>query len=254
MEKIRKPFQGVFNIFRFNWHFYLVSVGLSSIVFLLSLNFKAPYHLFSCIAIFLIISSTIISLFVSYYVYDLSDLYKLTWLDKLAIPHNSKMLNINAGFDETSILLKEKYTESELIVFDFYDPVKHTELSLKRARKAYPPFPGTQQVNQYHFPLPENYADHIFVVLSAHEIRSEGERITFFKELNRILKQKGKIVVTEHLKDVQNFLAYNIGFFHFVSKSSWNATFKNSDLKTVLEIKITPFITTFILEKNGTES
>lgn len=254
MEKIRKPFQGIFNIFRFNWHFYLMSVALIFLILLFNLIFKTPYQLFGYLAIFLIFINTLISLLVSYYVYDLSDLYKLNWLDKLAILPNSKMLNINAGFDETSILLKEKYPEQELIVFDFYDPIKHTELSLKRARKAYPPFPGTQQISYYHFPLPENYADHIFVVLSAHEIRSESERIIFFKELNRILKQNGKIVVIEHLKDLQNFLAYNIGFFHFVSKSSWYAAFKISNLKTVLEIKITPFITTFILEKNGTES
>ena len=254
MVKIRKPFQGVLNIFRFNWHFYLMSIGLISIIFILNLILKAPYHLFGHIAIFIIITSTLISLLVSYYVYDMSVLYKLKWLDQLAIPSNGNMLNINAGFDETSVLLKEKYPELELIVFDFYNPSQHTELSIKRARKAYPPFPGTQQVSQYKFPLPEYYADYIFVILSAHEIRSVSERIVFFKELNRVLKQKGKIVVTEHLKDFQNFLAYNIGFFHFVSKSSWKNAFKNSNLKTVLEIKITPFITTFVLEKNGIES
>jgi hypothetical protein len=101
--------------------------------------------------------------------------------------------------------------------------------------------------------LLEKYADQIFLILAAHETRNESERIFFFKELNRTLKQKGKIVVTEHLKDLQNFLAYNIGFFHFVSRSAWISTFESSDFKMVQEFKITPYLTTFVLEKNGTE-
>ena len=139
-------------------------------------------------------------------------------------------------------------------MFDFYDPAKHTEVSIRRAREAYPPFPNTQQVKPADLPLQDNSADKIFAILSAHEIRNEIERKSFFQELRRVLSPTGQIIVTEHLRDTANFLAYNIGAFHFHSKASWLKAFQSSGLRVSEEIKITPFITTFILDKNGVTS
>ncbi|MGI8670206.1 MAG: class I SAM-dependent methyltransferase, partial [Aridibacter sp.] len=182
-----------------------------------------------------------------------SNLYKLDWLDELK-NENSKIVNINAGFDETSILLSEKFKNAELLALDFYDSAKHTEVSIKRARKAYPPFPNTQQITTSNIPLENNSADKIFVILSAHEIRNNNERTIFFKELKRILNPNGQIILTEHLRDTPNFLAYNLGSFHFHSRNTWLKNLRNANLKITKEFKITPFITTFILEKNGNSS
>ena len=192
--------------------------------------------------------STIISLIASMYVYDLSDLYKLNWIneDRTA----THIVNINAGFDETSILLKNKFNNANLVVMDFYDPVLHTEVSIRRARKAYPPYPETRLIKTSELNLENNSADKIFVILAAHEIRDKVEREIFFKQLNSALKLEGEVYVTEHLRDFFNFFAYNIGFFHFFSHSTWMKLFKASGFNIKKEIKITPFISTFILSKN----
>lgn len=254
MESIRKPFQGIGNIVRFNWHFYLLSIGFVVLILILNNYLNEKFSIYASIFCFLIVITTLISLLVSYYVYDSSELYKLTWLDGIMQTETGKIININAGFDETSILLKAKFPKAELIVMDFYDAKRHTEVSIKRARKAYPPYPNTQSIITSNIPLPDGCIDTIFVTLSAHEIRNDEERIVFFKELKRSLKQSGQIIVTEHLRDLSNFLAYNIGFFHFHSKSSWLNTFEKADLEIAKEIKITPFISTFILKKYGTTS
>lgn len=249
MEKIRKPFQGVLNIVRFNWHFYVIAFSL-----IIILVFAASYFDYSllpfiyCICI-LIAGSTITSLSVSLYVYDYSGIYELAWIDQ----RNTETLivNINAGFDETSALLQNKFTNAKLIALDFYDSKKHTEVSIKRARKAYPPFPNTKQINIRDLEICYNSADKIFVIFSAHEIRNESEKVVFFKELKRVVKPNGEIYITEHLRDIANFLAYNIGFFHFYTKRSWYRVFEKAGLDVVREIKLTPFISTFILRKNG---
>jgi len=249
MEQIRKPFQGVFNIIRFNWHFYVLSIAFLLGLFILNNYVPAKFHLYFLLFFFLTLATTLISLLVSYYVYDLSDLYKFNWLtdnqEKISI------ININAGFDETSTLLQAKFKNAALTVLDFYDPAKHTEVSIKRARKAYPAYPGTRITTTDKLELQSNSADKIFVTLSAHEIRDPNERVIFFKELHRVIKPGGQIFVTEHLRDTANFLAYNIGFFHFLSKPSWYKVFKLSNLQIRSEQKITPFISTFTLEKHG---
>lgn len=251
---MRKPFQGVWNIIRFNWQFYVLAIVSTVVLFLLRNNFNAALRAASDILMVVIISSTLISLLVSCYIYDFSNLYKLSWLDNLLTKSNGKIVNINAGFDETSDLLKSKFANSELVVFDFYDPAKHTEVSIKRARKAYPPFPNTQQVKTNRLPLQDNSTEKVFAILSAHEIRNDEERKSFLQELRRVLSPTGQIIVTEHLRDTANFLAYNIGAFHFHTKANWLKAFQSSGLRVAEEIKITPFITTFILDKNGVTS
>jgi hypothetical protein len=236
MERV--AFQGVANIIRFNWHFYIIAA-----VFIAVLVFFNQYSIAA-----LIMLSMIVSLAVSWYVYDYSGLYTLNWLEVKP----SCIVNINAGFDETSALLAARYPAAKLTVFDFYDPLKHTEVSIERARKAYGAYPGTQVISTAAVPLMRS--DFIFIALAAHEIRNRLERQLFFSQLRERLTDGGKIVVLEHLRDPPNFMAYNIGFFHFFSRKEWRWTFASAGLAIHKETKITPFLSAFILVKNGITS
>lgn len=246
MELKRKPIQGVTNIIRFNWHFYLMAFVVFVILFLIRNQFSQQIQTLLNVGIAVAILTLLISLFVSFYIYDLSNLYQLKWIENA---NDKKLLNINAGFDETSKIIIKKFPKTDLTICDFYNPDKHTEVSIKRARQAYPPNPKTISVVTDKLPFSENSFDKSFAILSAHEIRNENERVQFFKELNRITK--GQIFVTEHLRDFNNFMAYTIGAFHFHSRKSWLETFKQADLTVTKEIKTTPFVTTFVLDKNG---
>lgn len=244
----RKPFQGVFNIIRFNWHFYVIAGAVLIVLFVI--NSFVPVFLQSIIIWlgFLILIPITVSVLTSFYVYDYSDLYKLYWLSDL---NDKKVLNINAGFDETSAIIKRIFPKSDLTICDFYNPDKHTEISIERARKAYPYYENTISVDSSMLPFENATFSRVITILSAHEIRKKDERILFFKELNRITELNGHIYVTEHLRDLNNFVAYNIGFLHFYSKINWLKVFEKSDLYLVREIKTTPFISTFVLKKNG---
>lgn len=248
---MRKPFEGLTNILRFNRHFYLLALTLLVILFILTFQLKETYSLFLIISITLISLVVLNSLIATYFIYDLSNLYTFDWLQKNQIKIKGTIVNIHAGFDETSSILKEKFPESKLIIYDFYDPQKHTEISIKRARKFRPLFPGTLAIQSGNIPLTDESVDTIFVTFAAHEIRNEAERMIFFKELNRILKDDGQIILTEHLRDLPNFLAFTIGFFHFLPRKAWKKIYQNILVK---EFKITPFVHTFILHKNGTTS
>jgi len=249
MGELRKPFQGIKNIIHFNWHFFIIAVSFIAVLLYLTVYTTSIIKSALQVVSVLIFVSILVSLFVSYYVYDLSGFYKFHWLENS--DRKISVLNINAGFDETSAILKNKYKNANFIALDFYDANKHTEISIKRARKKYAPYPNTVVIDSSNIKLESNSIDKIFVILSAHEIRNKEERIRFFSELKRVLKPKGQLVIIEHLRDLPNFVAYNVGAFHFYSKNIWLDTFKSSKLKLKSEIKNTPFISTFILEKNG---
>ena len=245
----RRPFQGVIQIVRFNRHFYIAAAAALLAVVVLNRYMVHPFLFYINAAALLGMCLTMLSLLGSWYVYDLSGLYRLEWLE-LPGASGSRMVNIHAGFDETSALLRRRYPGARLEVLDFYDPAKHTEISVRRARKAYSPFPGTQAVPASALPLGKNAAERIFVLFAAHEIRDEKERSAFFKELGRVLEQDGKIIVAEHLRDVPNALLYTIGSFHFYPESSWRRVFDAAGLEVLERKKVTPFITIFTLGKH----
>lgn len=246
MASIRKPLQGTLNIIHFNWPFYLLS--FITVITLVVSNDILHIAVFQLLAL-LIGLQVSVSLLVSLYIYDLSGFYKLGWLNARISPGDQKIININAGFDEISELLIEKFPDSTLTVFDFYDPLLHTEASINRARKAYPPYPGTVSIKTTSILL-DKPADTILLIFAAHEIRNSQERIDFFRILKRNLKLNGEIILVEHLQNIPNFLAYNVGFFHFVSHKAWCNLFQAVGFQ-VTETKINPFVTMFSLKNNG---
>ena len=250
MESIRKPFQGVLNIVRFNWHFFVLAAVLTVVLYGVSTLVCTPVALCLNLLAGLIVMSVLVSLLTSLYVYDLSELYTLSWLNFLKPSQPQRVVTITAGFDETSALIQQKFPDAHLRVFDFYDPLYHTEVSIQRARKAYLPYPGTETTQTKAIPLDSQTVDVVLLILAAHEIRQESERAQFFSELNRILKSDGRVIVVEHLRDGVNFLGYNLGFLHFLSRSSWLTTFSRSAFVVCHSQKITSFITVFTLCKD----
>lgn len=248
---MRKPFQGVINIIRFNWHFYLVAFVLIGTLAIANSFLAQDIQWVIPGLIILAMLSITISLAISYYIYDYSNIYSLDWLQTLNIPAGSHLVNIHAGFDETSHLLARLYTTSTLQVFDFYDPLKHTEVSIERARKLYTAYPGTKKIETTAIPLEANSTDYIFNIFAAHEIRNPAERVAFLKQLHTSIKPAGRIVVLEHMRDLPNFIAYNIGFFHFHSRNEWKRNFADAGLTLEHELALTPFLALFILRKKS---
>ncbi len=151
---------------------------------------------------------------------------------------------------ETSALIAKRYPAAHLRVLDFYNPTLHTEVSVRRARQAYPPYPGTEVTNTNSLALAEHSTDLILGLFSFHEIRDRQERIIFLSQLRQALTAKGTIVLAEHLRDIPNALAYTIGCFHFLTAREWQASFAAAGLRVKQQTSVTPFITIFTLTHN----
>lgn len=252
MANTRTPLQGLRNIIHFNWPFYVLAiVGVVAGMWLA--NWLGGHFLLlgGLIAIFVLLT-TFTSLLVSWYVYDGSDLYGLAWLGDLGKP--DKIVNINAGFDETSSLLAIRFPAAKLRIFDFYDPELHTEPAIKRARKVYPPYPGTELITTGQLPLAAQSTDLIFLLFAAHEIRDPEERARFFGLLRKALKPDGKIILVEHLRDTANYLAYSFGALHFVSDANWRRTFSMAGFEDVKSTRINPFVVKYTLAQHAATS
>ena len=246
MERKRRKFQGVLNILSFNRHFYIYGVIALIILFASRAFISWPEVLF-WIIITAFLYGLIMPLIVSAYVYDFSGFYNFDWLKRvIPVKENSKLIvNINAGFDETSFILKDRFPGSDIKVFDFYNARQHTEPAIKRARKVSDHYPDTRQIESDSIPVNDSSADIIFLLSAVHEIRSHEEKVKFLKECHRLCKPDGKVIMVEHLRDFPNFLAFSIGFTHFFSRSTWKNAFELAGFKTFREEKFTPFMSIF---------
>jgi|SRR6476661_611130 len=250
MAPLRRPLQGLWNVVRFNWHFYAIALALALGLTAVALFAPGPITTFALWLPVILLAPMLMSLLVTAYVYDFSPLYKLNWLPA-KLPAGATVLTLNAGFDEISASLAAHYPEARLLALDFYHPDRHTEVSIRRARQAYPPYPGTQVVDtRQPLPLASASVDVAVAFLAAHEIRDDHERAAFFREIRRILKPGGHFFVTEHLRDQANFLAYTVGFLHFHSRSTWQQTFRAAGLRLEQLIACTPFVSTFVLRSD----
>lgn len=246
MEEKRRRFQGVSNILSFNRHYYVFGLGVLVLLFGSRYIIKWP-DLFFGIMVAAFLYGLIMPLLVSAYVYDFSGYYDLHWMEELIRNREKvkRMVNINAGFDETSFLIKSKFPQSGLQAFDFYNAKQHTEPAIKRARKVSLVYPDTRQVGTSSLPVKDGTVDIVFLLSAVHEIRSQAEKILFLRECHRICQPGGKVVMVEHLRDFPNFLAFSVGFTHFFSRSVWKQAFESAGFSTFQETKFTPFMSIF---------
>ncbi len=242
----RRKFQGVLNILSFNRHFYVYGCIALCLIIASRLVFNWPDILYWAV-IGAFIYGLIMPLLVSAYVYDFSGYYHLQWLNlpQFQDAETKRIVNINAGFDETSFLIKDAFPKSDLKVFDFYSAKDHTEPAIVRARKVSLLYPNTQSIPSNSIPLIDQSVDLIFLLSAAHEIRSHVEKVQFLAECHRVCKPGGRVVMVEHLRDTPNFLAFSVGFTHFFSKKTWTTAFQQAGFSSFSETKFTAFMSVF---------
>ncbi|MGN6626426.1 MAG: class I SAM-dependent methyltransferase [Tepidisphaeraceae bacterium] len=247
----RQPLQGLRQIVRFNWPMYVFAVVAGAIgvtgVALLPLPLWARVALCLATAIGLFWAGA--SLVVSYWIYDVSRLCKWTWVPGVLREQPTTWLNIHCGFDESTASLAALFPQSKGRPLDIFDAAEMTEPSILRARQIRTGQPPAEPADYRHLPAANASHDAAFLILAAHELRSPDARVALFRELHRVIRPGGQIVVVEHLRDPANFIAFGPGFLHFHSRASWQATFTDSALVVERALRITPFVAVFILRR-----
>jgi SAM-dependent methyltransferase len=191
---------------------------------------------------------TLSSLLVTYYVYDVSRLYRWQWLAAALECRPRRWAAFHAGLDEASEAIRVLYPSADGEVFDVFDSQKMSEASIERARATSPGVATTRKANPDALPIADSQIDVAFLIFTAHEIRDAAARVRFFTEIRRSLVPSGSIVLVEHLRDAWNFIAYGPAFAHFFSRAEWARVASEAGFSLHAEIVVSPFIRCFILK------
>ena len=232
---------------RFNWDMYLKASLVLTVVFWVpwpgQLGFWALLAALG--AAYFLVSSLV----ASHLIYDLSDLYRWQWFHR-RFYKPERIVNIHSGFDETTEQLTAIYPDCQVVALDFFDQAIMTEPSIARARAAYPES-RSHPVSYHDLKLEDRTEELVTCLLAAHELREHSQRVDFFREVLRVLKVDGRLVLLEHLRDVPNFLAFGPGFVHFFSYQDWHEALSEAGFRTEEEFSITPFIKGFVCRKES---
>jgi SAM-dependent methyltransferase len=241
---------GLKQIVRFNWPYYAAAAAVVApaplIVPLLpgGAAIHAALYAGTGLATFWMIAS----LGVSWLVYDRSRLMSANWIRDALGYRPRTWLNIHAGLDEFTPMMRLHLRGSRGRAFDIFDDRQMTEPSIARARNT-GPRADSERVDFRHLPVPAGAVDTVFLLLSAHELRSHDARCALFQEIHRVLKPDGCVLVAEHLRDVANVLAFGPGALHFHSRRTWTRAFEQTAFGIYDECSITPFIRVFVLSR-----
>jgi hypothetical protein len=242
-------------IVRFNPWSYVLSVGsiIVGTVILVTFAHSWPWwlHGLGVLALCACAWLTIASLVVSHVIYDRSDWSRGSWLRYTLIsPKPQLVLNVHAGFDETTMRLQRWLPDAEITALDLFDKNVHTESSLLRARASVPTPLGTITGTLDAWPMPPGSHDAVCLLLTAHEYRRASERRRLLRHACEALRTcpASCIVLAEHTRDAANFLVFGPGFMHFHSPATWQRDWEAAGLRLVRSIRVTPFLRVWTLQ------
>jgi len=98
-------------------------------------------------------------------------------------------------------------------------------------------------------PLAAGSLDSIFVTFAAHEVRDLAVQRALFSVLARALRPGGRLVITEHSRDMANFAVYGPGALHFQPLATWRARAAEAGLAGLGQVSITPFVRRIVFQR-----
>lgn len=233
----------------FNYKKILLGI-LVSVLFLV-ISYQANFFfsiLLKTLSAFILIN-ILASIFASYILYDKSDLYTLNNLRGiLDFEKIENVVLIHASFDPLSKRLEDKHPNLKLTVCDIFENRHEHESGIKISKKVFPPNPKETKIIPSQLPFEDKSQDIILAITALHEILDHKERVLFFKEAKRIVKEGGLIIVSEQFRDVTNFIFFNIGAFHFLRQKQWEKAISEAGLEIIKNTKITSFANMLIMK------
>lgn len=185
------------------------------------------------------------SLVASHWIYDRSRIARPGWIAEEFPTQPGHAAILHAGLEEASERLRERWPGTRLEVWDFHSTAVMTERSIERARRTTPAPAASAQVELSALPAAPGTLDCLLLVFAAHEVRRPNARDVLFKELDRILRPGGDVLLVEHLRDAWNVAAFGPGAFHFLPRLEWVRLASVVGWDSAREFAITPFVRVF---------
>lgn len=238
---------GAVRILLYNWPIYVGTWVLGAVLLWVA-ALEPRFRLLAVLLGGIPILWSIVSLTVSWYIYDRSALRSARWITALLPATVERWSTIHAGLD-AEVDLEPVLPGSCCARLDIFDPISMTSGSIGRARGRTKALQAAVPCSPTSLSLDSDACDAIIVAFTAHEIRDPSLRERFFEELMRCVRPGGRVVVVEHVRDTTNFLAFGPGWLHFLPRREWLRLAAKTGFGVACATRVTPWILALSLEK-----
>ena len=246
MRNSKLSFTRALALARYNWPLYGVAVISAFVgVFLLLNSISLPVRVLGGLGALTAAWFAAASFLAFHTMFDCSSFLSGNWLPSLLPRTPKRWVQVSVCLEETTLPMTSLFPQAEGVLFDLFSPNVMTEPAVTRARStckrqdAVAATPTSLEVA-------DRWADVTVITLAAHEVRDRNLRESLFRELNRITVVDGRVVVVEHLRNLNAFLAFGPGFSHFLPRREWLRLASQAGLQFLSEFSMTPFIHVFV--------
>lgn len=240
-------FGGTAQVVRFNWPKYVAAFVVLAAAVASTTVLDAP----AVIAVPMVATAglgafwTITSLAATWWAYDHHRVYERL---SAGLSPVRRWASVHAGFDDATSQLAATIGHPPTAVIEL-QLHQSTSASLRRARAGQAAAAGALGSRPEHLPVGDGALDTVFLTFAAHEVRDPGAQRALFAELRRALPAGGRLVVTEHLRDLANLAVYGPGAFHFQPARTWHRHAAEAGLVLVDDMPISPFVHRFTWQR-----
>ena len=139
----------------------------------------------------------------------------------------SRVADLHIGTYRVSYLLADLLPSAQVESIDLWDDERYEverALVLLRQLESEPTGEervSTSRVSNETLPLPDASCDVVVLGLGFHEIPEGESRSRIFAEAKRVLRPGGVCLLFEHTVDLQSFLVFGTGMYHWVRREEW---------------------------------
>ena len=241
-------------IVRYNWPLYVVGVVAAAAGLVVAAHGTSSLlRVGATIAVVGVTWLVAVSLLASIWVYDVSPLYRWSWIPAALPEPPRRWLQIHSGLDDASAALHRLFPGAAGEVVDLYAPNRTPSASIRRARRAQGTVgtPSASTTTDGTLPARTASVDTTFLLFAAHELRRPEDRTALFLEAARVTRLGGSILLVEHVRDLANALAFGPGALHFYSAATWRRHVADAGLEIDQTFRLTPFVRIWRLRHPG---
>jgi hypothetical protein len=226
---------GTIKVVRFNWPKYLGALAVLAAALAAGVADVPPLTSTSLWAVGTLgLLWSVTSLAATWWVYDHRRVYGYL---TSGLGDVGRWATVHAGFDDATAPLQAQVGRPPAAVVELAPP---SGPSLRRARRSNKHRSARSSCDTR--TLANETLDTIFVTFAAHEVRALGPQRSMFVELHQALRPGGRLVITEHLRDLSNFAVFGPGSFHFQPAATWYRRSAEVGLHLESDLAITPWV------------
>lgn len=231
---MREParFSGTLNFVYAHWPYFAGLYG-GMILMLLAIGYSLDRGWLSFVplatAVWLILGYLFcVSIWHGYQLYDLAGLRPYYILfDMASLAPEQDLVYIDVGLRQRPIALSRRLTSGRVVVVDIYTPQWMPSAALARWRQQWQHPPVDPRLNWRDgridlLPVPDNSVEAVMLCQICSEIWQDGDRELLLREVWRILKPNGRLLLAEPSRTQSAWAAHGLAAINLPTPDYWH--------------------------------